>query len=171
MPPVPIEQYAYLSVFGPDTGRDWEQPEELSALLGVTPSEVQRRSLSPEEPGPRKRRSTWWRLGDRQPRDVIDTDVLVRDVLAAVQERAEAFREYISRHDLTALVNVVITMKAEKTFYGEDGEDTWGVPTPATYLAPETVQKLAALGIGIDFDMYVWTPEDMMGEKAPEDSL
>jgi hypothetical protein len=163
---MPIEQYAYLSVLGSETGQDWEHPEELDALLGVEPTEVQRRSLSPEEPGPRRLRSTWWRLGDREPKDEIDTDVLVRAVLALVQERADGFREYVARHDLTASVNVVITMKAEKTFYGEDGEDTWGVPTPATYLAPETVQTLAALGIGIDFDMYVWTPEDMMEEES-----
>lgn len=162
---MPVEQYAYLCVVGPEWGLDWQHPEELSALLHVDGATIRRRRLSPEQPGPRHERTTWWQLGSTDATDEIDTDVVVRTLLEPLQERSAIFREYVARHGLTARVQVVITMKAEQTYFSEGPEDAWGVPTPASYLSAETVQRVAALGVEIDFALGVWTPEEMQDES------
>jgi hypothetical protein len=157
----PIEQYAYLFVESDEESTVWD-PDDLTAALGVEPTAVRLRGELNRQGRP-IRRTSWTYAGDSTADD--DTDAVVRAVAEAVEPRAEAFREYVATKQLSAGINVILKMISERTFVGEDDdEDAWGVPTPAVGVKAGTVQLLARLGIGVDFDMYIDLPEDVLGD-------
>jgi hypothetical protein len=155
---VPISQYAYLYVESAEEHSIWE-PDELTAAVNVQPSEVRRRGELNRRGRP-TRRTSWRYSGEPTADD--DTDLITRAVAEVVESHAEVFQAFVRDHALVAGINVVINMVSEKTFAGDGDQDVWGVPTPSVGLSASTVQLLARLGIGIELDLYVDLPEDVV---------
>jgi hypothetical protein len=157
---VPIKQYAYLWIESEDEAQDWD-PAEVSRRLGVEATEAHRRNDL--MPGGRRRRRTHWHWGASETED-NDWQDLLEPVLAQSRSRARQLEGVRRDLHLTAGLMIVVRMLPEKTFAGRGDEDAWGVPTPASQLTAEHIRDMANLGLGVEIDMYVSTPDDVRDE-------
>jgi len=113
-------------------------PEALTMLLGVAPT-VSGRTGDPEPYRPGKsREKDLWHFKTVEAAD-FDWPLHLAQVLSVVRPHAAAFREFCTSHGAEAAVHLVA--------YVNGG-------TPIGAIPAEMVGEIAALGCGLDIDLY-----------------
>lgn len=149
-----VEQRAELVAY-PATETDDFEPDAFSALLGIPPTTVYRRGEVLRS-GRARPYSAWiWKTAERVEHD---SELLIQEVLDIFEPLAGRLAEARAEWGLDVQVGLVISM------YGSiesnpDGSSRAVVSTPALYLSPETLRRLAELGCALDIDTYVIAPE------------
>lgn len=149
-----VEQRAELVAYPARETDDFE-PDALSQLLGVAPTNVYRRGEVLRS-GRVRPFSAWiWKTAERIEHD---SELLVQEVLDTFEPLAGQLTEARTRWGLEVQVGLVISM------YGSieaapDGSSGAVVSTPTLYLSPATLRRLADLGCALDVDTYLIAPE------------
>jgi len=149
-----VEQRAELVAFAGEEADDFD-PVALTELLAISPTKVYRRGEVLKS-GRVRPFSMWvWQTVERVEHE---SELLVQEILDFFEPVAGALAEAVARWGLEFQVGLVISM------YGSIEQDPDGRPgavvsTPALYLSPRTLSRLAALNCGLDVDTYVIAPE------------
>jgi hypothetical protein len=149
-----VEQRAELVAYPANETGDFD-PEAFSELLGIAPTTIYRRGEVLRS-GRVRPYSAWiWKSAERVERD---SDLLIQEVLDTFEPLAGQLAEARAGWGLDVQVGLVISV------YGSiesdpDGSSGAVDSTPALYLSPETLRRLAELGCALDIDTYVIAPE------------
>ena len=145
---MPITQDAYVFVEDATESSDWA-PAELTAQIGVRPT-----SSNVSSSG----RRCW--LYEAPTSTSLETASLLLELLRPFSPSERRLRDFVRGHRLRSGVNVRIRMFAEPDFAASESEG-WGVPTPSLHFPAELLGQLSVMGLSLDLDQYVWTPEDV----------
>lgn len=116
------------------SGNDFD-PENLP--IGIEPTKTARKgSLA-------HRRCFWIFSGEKVEASIIDIREMSARVVGELEPYAAAIREAVSRHDLTPVLKVVLTVAPEST-----------AAIPQIGFTPEVVSFLGEVGASIDVDLY-----------------
>jgi hypothetical protein len=127
-------------------------PDEVTALVGLTPTTTWRRGDPASWRGGRPHRFSGWKY-ELPEISTFDTEEVVIALLDVIEPHGEKIVSASHTWGMRAGVMVVIWM------YGElntDGEMV--VSTPALGYTAPTVQRLARLGLAVHHDQYVALP-------------
>ena len=149
-----VEQRAELVAFPAQETDDFE-PDAVSELLGITPTNVYRRGEVLR--GGRVRPHSRW-VWETAKRVEHDGELLIQEVLDTFEPLADQLAEAQARWGLDVQVGLVIsvygTIQADP-----DGSSGAVVSTPALYMSPGTLRRLTELGCALEIDTYVIAPE------------
>lgn len=123
------EQYAYFTITGAF------DPAEITRRVGLEPTESWRRGDT-QPKTLRERKFSRWSLRSRLP-DAADLEDHIRDVLAQMDQRAEAFQ------------SVAKEFRSWMQLVGY-----FHLQYPGLHFEPALVAGLARYGLGVDFDFY-----------------
>lgn len=144
-------QYGELRISSRPDGPDFD-PDEITRRLGLSPSFIARRGEPRKPTGRINEVSTWvWETPERDERD---SEVLVLDVLDALEPVATELAAIRAAYDTNLVVGLVIHM-----FEQPDSVGRW-FPSPALGFDASTISRVAVLGCHLDVDLYV-TPLDL----------
>ncbi|WP_433378126.1 DUF4279 domain-containing protein [Actinoplanes sp. CA-142083] len=129
------------------------EPAEVTARVGLAPTTAWRRGdPAPRHDRPPRRFSSWsYELPESSTRD---TEEVVTALLDAIEPHAAGIAVARAELGLRAGVMVVIWLAG-----GRDRGDEVSFTTPALSFRERTVQRLAAMGLSLDHDLYVEVPE------------
>jgi hypothetical protein len=149
-----VEQRAELVAYPTEETGDFD-PDALTELLDITPTRVYRRGEGLKSGRVRPYSAWMWETAERVEHD---SELLIQEVLDTFEAVADELADARARWSLDLQVGLVISM------YGSieadpDGTSGAMVSTPALYLSPETLRRLAELGCALDIDSYVIAPE------------
>jgi hypothetical protein len=149
-----VEQRAELVAYPTEETGDFD-PDALTELLGITPTRVYRRGEGLKSGRVRPYSAWMWETAERVEHD---SELLIQEVLDTFEPVADELADARAGWSLDLRVGLVISM------YGSieadpDGTSGAMVSTPALYLSPETLRRLAELGCALDIDSYVIAPE------------
>jgi hypothetical protein len=118
-----MSQYGYLVY-------EIADPEEVSRVTGVVPSQVK----------PRRNGLSSWRINTEADSGVLGIEPLVRVILERLEPAWDRFVELSQRFE----PQVVCVVHVEA-----------GDSVPSMALTAETIRKLAEIGASLDIDLYV----------------
>jgi hypothetical protein len=127
---MPNEGRVYFGLFGDDF-----DPESLS--IGVAPTKTARRGT------PTPKQSSWIYSSEKVRSDVIDVYGMSSSLVAALQPHAHRIREAIRKHNLDAVLEIVLTITPDDS-----------VSTPAVGFDSKVISFLNEVGASIDVDIY-----------------
>jgi len=123
-----------------------DDPETVTQLLGVQPTRVWRRGQPrPGSSGPPVRHELWALDSSVDPSESFEAHLA--ELLALLERAPNGVREVAQRFGAV--------FQCYSHFES---------PNPGFAIPPELVRRVAALGVGFDFDLYV------LYEDEPEDS-
>lgn len=124
--------YAYFWVSDFDC-----EPNDISELLWLKPTEIQRKGDLISEKSGRKRRQSSWKYHSSLPRTEPSQDAHLKNILDVIQERKE----------------VITTLK---TMYsvGINCVGFYYNANPGFHMSSELLKACASLEVDIDFDLY-----------------
>jgi hypothetical protein len=130
------------------------EPDEVTALTGLTPTAAWRRGdPSPRSDRPPRRFSHWtYELPETCSRD---TEEVVTALLDAIEPHAAGIASACHTLGMRAGVMVVIWMQG-----GRDADGGVTFSTPALGYGRRTVQRLAEMHLSLDHDQNVELPDD-----------
>jgi hypothetical protein len=120
-------------------------PDEITALVGLRPTEAWRRGDPSPWTAERPRRFSGWKY-ELPEVATFDTEAVVTGLLDAIEPYATGIARACDTLGMTAGVTVVIWMRADSV-----GD----LSTPSIGYRAETVQRLANLRLALDHDQYV----------------
>lgn len=128
-------------------------PDDVTALTGLTPTRSWRRGDPAARAGGPPRRFSGWEYEPPGLR-TYDTEQVITALLDRVEPYAGGITRACRMLGMRAGVIVVIWMRGERH---SDGDVV--VSTPAICYRAQTVQRLAALRLAVDHDQYVDLPD------------
>lgn len=138
------QQYVELAI---ETDDGDFNPDDVTALVGITPTHTARRGEVMGNGRPR-RRSTWsFRLGEW--RRAFDTEELVCELLDVLDHHRTALA-HLPDSGLSPGLSLVIEM-----YSVHDDEGEVMVSTPALSLGSHTIRRMADMNLSLWCDQYV----------------
>ncbi|MFI5493228.1 DUF4279 domain-containing protein [Actinoplanes sp. NPDC051859] len=115
-------------------------PDSVTALVGITPTEACRRGDPDPRPGRLPRRFSRWSF-ELPERETFETEDVVMELLDVIEPYASGIARACDELGMRAGVMVVICVK--------DGR------SPVLGYQGQTIQRLARLGLSLHHDLYV----------------
>ncbi|MBL7496559.1 DUF4279 domain-containing protein [Frankia sp. CNm7] len=141
----------------PYSDRDRDQmafdPDEVTSLVGLTPTEAWRRGDPAARAGRPPRRFSNWKYGLPEVR-TFDTEEVVTALLDAIEPHATGITNAYRALGMRGGVMVVIWMHGVRNADGDVA-----VSTPALSYSRQTVQRLAQLQLAVHHDQYIELPD------------
>ena len=146
-------QRAYLYLGEAEKGSATFDPDDVTRLVGLEPTETWRRG-DRHPRMPRRRQSSRWKHEPAR-QSTFFTEEVVTALLDVIEPCAAGIAEARETLHLRAGINVVIEMR------GVRDPDDGGVilSTAAITYSAQTVRRLAQLDLYIDHDQYVFLPD------------
>jgi hypothetical protein len=127
---MPNEGRVYFGLFGDDFN-----PESLS--IGISPTRTARKG------SPIPKQSSWIYSSERIQSDLIDVYEMSSALVTALSPHAQQIREAMKKHNLEAVLEVVLTITPDDS-----------VSTPAVGFDSAVISFLHEVGASIDVDIY-----------------
>jgi hypothetical protein len=135
--------YAYFSVKGFDC--DYT---EITKVMGIEPSRAHNKGSSHSKTPQIKRKTSVWALYSSKPETEVFLDSHIESVLHLIEPKRERIKELASKY-----------------YVGIQCVGYYTNANPGFHMSAELIQRVAALGLWMDFDLYCSCEEAANSEQ------